>query len=179
MKILIGNEGGAYTFNPAARTITLGVINSGGREITPNLGQLLLITNVTRNIMLYNFADPTLGATLTGDVITLNYNTVAMSSTDVLQIFLEVDDQTTELLTLFQRLIKMSECLGMVDSSNRQRVSIDFAPSLTVSAVTAITNPVTIANISLIGGLDPRFNYIDIARTAYEIGIRSKLTWTA
>lgn len=70
-----------YTFNASARTITF------AGAIT--LDQLLLITNVTDNVIIYNFADPTLGGSLVGDVLTLVYNTTSMSNTDVLQIFVE------------------------------------------------------------------------------------------
>jgi len=53
----------------------------------------MLITNVTRNTVMYNFSDPTLGATITSTIsnstgqivpsttIVLNYNTSAHSAT--------------------------------------------------------------------------------------------------
>jgi hypothetical protein len=56
------------------------------------LDQILLITNVTRNSIIYNFADPTRGGYLTGNVLTLSATTTSMLSTDRLQIF--VDDLT-------------------------------------------------------------------------------------
>jgi len=80
----------------------VGTINIGGKWTRD---QLLLITNVTNNIILYNFADPTTGVTLTEraptnpDIdteinygttrITLNVDTQSMTSTDQLQIFVE------------------------------------------------------------------------------------------
>lgn len=76
-----------YIFNATNRTITF--------SNTITLDQLLLITNVTRNIVVYNFADNLLGASLTGNVLTLSYNTSSMSSTDVLQIFVEESDATS------------------------------------------------------------------------------------
>jgi len=86
----------SYTFTPASRTI---VVN--GKQIRQE--QLLLITNVTRNTVIYNFSDPNLGSTVytTGitidasnipletTTILLNYNTSAMSSTDKLAILVE------------------------------------------------------------------------------------------
>ncbi len=50
---------------------------------------LLLITNVTDNIIIYNFADPLTGASvdISGLIITLTYNTTSMSDTDHLLIY--------------------------------------------------------------------------------------------
>lgn len=97
-----------YVFTP-------GIAGSSTIKI-PNrytLDKLLLITNVTDNVILYNFADPTFAGTTTvftaktGDdtedtdfpkiwqshdgftTITLQYNTSAMSASDDLQIFVE------------------------------------------------------------------------------------------
>lgn len=93
-----------YVFTP-------GVAGVGNIEIPGRytLDKVLLITNVTDNIILYNFADPTFAGTTavftTGDdatnwptisqahdgytTITLQYNTNAMSAGDSLQIFVE------------------------------------------------------------------------------------------
>jgi hypothetical protein len=88
----------------AAPTLVNGVgtINIGGKWTRD---QLLLITDVTNNTILYNFADPTAGVTLTERAptspdedteieygttrITLSVDTQTMSSTDALQIFVE------------------------------------------------------------------------------------------
>ena len=60
--------------------------------------RLLLITNITDNVNIYNFADPTLKATgISYDsateetVVTLEHDTNQMSDTDTLQIFYEKD----------------------------------------------------------------------------------------
>jgi len=79
MKILITN----YSFNASAKTITFNDYAS------IDLERILLITNVTDNIIIYNFADPTKGGTVSGNVLTLTYNTTSMSNTDDLQIFYE------------------------------------------------------------------------------------------
>lgn len=83
----------AYTFTPATRTIAL-----TGKNVRRE--QLLVITNVTTNTVIYNFSDPSLTATsyvnavdsTSGQettTIILNYNTSAMSSTDKLSIMVE------------------------------------------------------------------------------------------
>ena len=77
-----------YTFS--AGTDTVAIDGNWSRE------KLLLITNVTDNIIIYNFADPNLRATSysynsTTDktTVVLNYDCNAMVDTDILQIFVE------------------------------------------------------------------------------------------
>lgn len=80
----------AYLFDPAARTIAF-------TDLSVPLAQeqVLVITNVANNVILYSFADPTFaGSTLVGNVLTLpaGVDTSAMSSTDRLQIWLDISD---------------------------------------------------------------------------------------
>jgi hypothetical protein len=83
----------AYTFVPGTKTIT--VIGKNIRR-----EQLLLITNVTSGVVIYNFSDPSLSATsytnatdsVTGQETTtlvLSYNTAAMGVNDKLSILVE------------------------------------------------------------------------------------------
>jgi len=84
-KIILDTQ---YTFNPATGVVTL-----TNRYVPQE--RLLLITNVTKNKVIFNFSDPSLTATsyvtsMNGasgqTTITLAYNTTTMSSTDKLQI---------------------------------------------------------------------------------------------
>ena len=75
MKKLITN----YTFNASAKTIAF------NDYTTISLKNILLITNTTSNVIIYNFAS--LGGTVSGNVLTLTYNTTSMSNSDNLQIF--------------------------------------------------------------------------------------------
>lgn len=70
-----------YTFDASAKTVTLDAVY--------NLEQILLITNTTRNAIIYNFSDYYAGGVLVGNVLTLEYNTTAMADTDRLQIWVE------------------------------------------------------------------------------------------
>ncbi len=79
-----------YTFNPSTDTV---VINGIYRR-----ERLLLITNVTTNQTIYTFNDDTQGIssytvnnTAETTTIVLDYDCTAMSSTDKLQIFVELD----------------------------------------------------------------------------------------
>ena len=77
MKTLITD----YTFDASAQTITF--------SENYVLEQVLLITNVTDGIIIYNFSNPAMGGTLTNGVLTLEYNTTTMDDTDSLQIYIE------------------------------------------------------------------------------------------
>ena len=82
-KILNSSE---YTFDASAKTITF-----SGAFSSLELPHIKVITNVTDNIMIYQFNEPTLGGSLTGLVLTLDYDTTSMSDTDELQIYMEAD----------------------------------------------------------------------------------------
>ncbi|HLO11218.1 MAG TPA: hypothetical protein VK190_03055 [Pseudoneobacillus sp.] len=111
-----------YSFNSATKQITL----TGIKSI--NLENLLLITNVTDNIIIYNFADPDLGATVSGNVITLDYNTATMSNTDRLQIFVETDDYYETMSTLMDAMLRTVSFAK--DPADRMRVIMDNNPML-------------------------------------------------
>lgn len=85
MKILVSN----YTFDASEKKITFTDYNPIVIE------RVLLITNITDNIIIYNFADPTKGGTAATNVLTLTYDTTSMSDTDKLQIFYD-DAATTQ-----------------------------------------------------------------------------------
>lgn len=69
-----------YVFDASAKTITL--IDFG--EV--DLSRLALVTNTTTNTIIYSFADAQKGGTVSGNVITLDYDTTSMSDADKLRI---------------------------------------------------------------------------------------------
>ena len=72
----------SYTFDASAQTVDSADFTS--------LDKIQIITNVTDNIIIYNFADAAKGGSLTSTTLTLAHNTTSMADTDNLQIF--VDD---------------------------------------------------------------------------------------
>lgn len=76
-----------YTFDASEKKVTF----TGYTVI--NLASVLLITNVTDNIIIYNFADATLGGTVATNVLTLTYSTTSMDDADKLQIW--YDDESS------------------------------------------------------------------------------------
>jgi hypothetical protein len=77
MKKVITN----YTFNAASKTVTFSDYAS------IDLKRVLLITNVTTNTIIYNFAVVGKGGSAATNVLTLTYDTTAMNNADNLQIF--------------------------------------------------------------------------------------------
>ena len=83
-----------YTFDASAQTIVI----DGNFQ----LRKLQLITNVTDGVIVYNFADPNKGGTVsynsTNDetTITLEYDTTSMSDSDELQIFVDIPEDKVE-----------------------------------------------------------------------------------
>lgn len=75
-----------YTFVPNEKKIIL-------PQPIP-LEAILLIVNVTRNEVLYNFMDKNRGGQLTGQVLTLTYDTTNMSPNDRLLIY--IDDSSLD-----------------------------------------------------------------------------------
>ena len=154
MKIKISN----YSFNASTGQVTFNDFVTTG--IT--LDNVLIITNVTSNVIIYNFADPTTGGTVSKNVLTLTYNTSTMSNTDKLMIYyddstVQARDTNVQLLQsqndLLRRAVKVLESQGSVDSSNRQRVTIDAAPaSLTIGTVTP-TVTTTLASTTVASSL--------------------------
>lgn len=81
-----------YTFTPGTKTVVI--------DGNVNRKRLLLITNTTRNAIIYNLAQPSLGATSitynpetdkTTVVLTFNTGAAGHQSNDILQIFAEQD----------------------------------------------------------------------------------------
>lgn len=70
-----------YTFDASTKTITLPDFDSSF-----DLSRLDKITNATRNTVIYDKKDASKGGTNSGNVITLAYDTVAMSNSDILSV---------------------------------------------------------------------------------------------
>lgn len=187
MKTLVQN----YTFSASAKQVTLTDYAS------VNLESLLLITNVTDNIIIYNFADQTKGATISGNIITLEYDTTGMSDSDDLQIFIEdgivaaKDASVQDLITainslinkieennigaesnnsILRKMLNMVQSLAIIDTANRQRVAIDIINGNLPGNQNINAN--TIAGFSYVEQL------ISETRRTFANGTRANLTIT-
>lgn len=81
MKVLIGVDRDTYTFNAAGQTVTLVDIPK------LDIKQILLITNLTSNDIIYSPVISGKGGIIANNVITLDFNTSSMNNSDNLQIF--------------------------------------------------------------------------------------------
>jgi hypothetical protein len=123
-----------YTFNASAKTVAItGYVT---------LSNLLLITNTTRNIIIYNFADPTQTSTISYNpttnisTITLGYNTAAgMANADRLMIYVDdVSDYTRpeEAFTDPVDKARMSEPQALIDTDFEYGTQISKWENLTM-----------------------------------------------
>lgn len=136
MRKLIEN----YSFNPATRQITL----IDNENITND--KLLVITNTTDGIMLYNFADSVLRGSISGNVITLAFDTAAMSSTDSIQIW--VEDTNPVLVFVGQALSFIKNKIGKFTFNNTGQVRVAIESLPTLSTVTTV-GTMTTGNVGL------------------------------
>jgi len=159
MKVLFQD----YTFNAATKQITFNTTD------VVSLNQVLVITNVTDNVIIYNFADAAKGGTIANNVLTLTFDTTTMSNTDSLQIFLDLygTPSTDDSVVLLRRLIQLLAPIGVQDAQQRQRVVVE-------SGNIAVT---TINSLSAYANVDARFPIIDQARNTFANGIRQNLTY--
>jgi len=204
MKRLVGTDiVGGYTFNPASKTVTF-----TGLQYTITLANILLITNTTANTIIYNFADSTNGAvSFANNVLTLDYNSVSMNASDVLQIYIDVESYEESLATLLRRMNKLLESNAVVDSKLRQRVTIEaigannssnpteLNTTLPVSGSVNVSNQIAAQNMAaqsgnpyvlstvttgsiLEGPVHQLWRVANDAQACYASAIRSKLSFT-
>ena len=126
MKKLIEN----YTFDASAKTITILC------DCNFTLDKLLVITNVTDGVIIYNFADSNLTGSITGNIITLSYDTTSMSDTDILQIWVEDTNPLLVTLSNFLNIIRNAVGKLSFDQTNQLRTNTTVS---TVSSVTTVT----------------------------------------
>jgi hypothetical protein len=80
----------SYVFDPSSQTIEF--LGEGF-----DIARLKLITNTLTQEIIYNFADATAGnGGVSGNVLSLLYDTTSMSATDPLQVIIDVDDYDGE-----------------------------------------------------------------------------------
>lgn len=156
MKKLIKN----YTFNAAAKTVTFSDYAAIEHE------GILLITNVVDGALLYNFADPALGGTVAGNVLTLEFDTTAMSNTDGLMVYYDdadvlpatIDSVETlqsyiqEIQNLAQQISFLSTVRGIASDLRVTLLSGTLSTLSTVTTVTTVTTVSTVTNLANIGG---------------------------
>lgn len=148
MKIQIKN----YTFNKTTKQVTFTDYTS------IDLDSVLLITNVNTNTIIYNFACTGFGGTVSGNVLTLTYNTSSMADTDKLQIFYDdttINSATSEnqdiMISLIETLQELNARLQVLSGmANAGAPALRTIPIASVS--TAVTGSLTtVTNLTNFG----------------------------
>ena len=143
---------------------------------TPGVGATVAADEI--DAVLYQRVKPAFG---------VNGQATDVSVVNPLPVF---DDRVENLISLLERLVKISESNQVVDSAQRQRITLDAItagitlPAVatvtavttvsTVSTVTAVTTVSTVSNITQNAGMD-REQYINIAKQTYASSIRNRL----
>ena len=145
MKVPVRN----YTFNASAKTIRFDDYS------TIKIENVLLITDVsagTTNRIIYNFAIPGLGGTVSGNVLTLEYNTASMTNNDPLMIYYD-DDQTNaatdEMISLLKLIRKQMESNAVVDRNFRQRITLDAIQLAAAGTTTELAGTLPVSSAGL------------------------------
>jgi hypothetical protein len=176
MKTLIEN----YAFNAATRQVTFTDYSTISAE------RILLITNVTDGIVVYQFNLLAKLGAIAGNVLTLTFDTTAMSNSDKLQIFYD-DDQVVQsvsvpelndAIALLNRILISLVPLANTDSGQRQLVTLDsISTNLTLTTVGSITTlPAlavgsnTIGNVNLTAGTNT-IGDITVGGAGYDLFI--------
>lgn len=164
MNIKIDN----YLFDKTAKTITFLDYTS------IDLNRIAVITNVTSNVMIYNFAGAGKGGTISGNVLTLTYDTAAMADTDELQIIYDDKDapllgQLLESIKLLFRVIANPPWVDKSANQVRAQITGSLTTAGTVSTVTTVTG------ITNFGGYPAQQGIIDQNRASWAVLVRGRL----
>lgn len=119
------------TFDASAQTVTHASFSDVG------LAGIQLIVNVTDQVIIYNFADTTKGGSLTGDVLTLEFDTTSMSDTDQLMVLVE-DGVAYPLPTGAATAANQASILAAVDGLEALLGTIDADTGAILTAVDGI-----------------------------------------
>jgi hypothetical protein len=158
-KVLIGTDYGSYAFSAGNQRIDIVLPNNQALK----LERILLVTNVTSNVIIYNFANPSLGGYTDTNKLFVTYDTTSMNDTDRLQIWYYAEDalQVTDALNNEQdtasRLL-LGQIAGnqpIPDNLGRQRVILEGTNNInsvstvsTVSSVTTVSTVTALTNIN-------------------------------
>lgn len=155
-----------YTFNASAKTIVF--------KEAYLLSQLLLITNVTTNEIIYNFASPGSGGSINNGVLTLDFDTTGMNSSDSLQIFVDVEDTgPAENLSLLQRIYSvLLSPLGYDKSLQRYRQT----SVIESGTITQVSTVATVSNQTSIGGIQAQLLVNAGNLSAWQASVRNRIT---
>lgn len=97
-----------------------------------------------------------------------------------------INPATEETVILLKRIVKLLDSNAVVDVANRQRVitesgsvsTVSIAATQTLATVTTVSTVTSVTNQVAFGGVDGRFQFMELARISYSNGIRSRLSFS-
>lgn len=116
---------------------------------TVSLSGIKLITNVTTGAIIFQFNSATLNGSVSGNVLTLTFNTSAMSNTDILAIIYEDPRSESDSTSIINELKKQS---AFTEDAAREDTLLDIAQMIDARMPSmgqrdsALSMPVTIAS---------------------------------
>lgn len=161
------------------------VVKNNGASATTTLE-----INTTFGIMDTSPSSLTTLGNFRGAIVEVGNNAIANNSgvpvsNSADKVSLNVEDPS---IALLRRIVKLLEGQSAQDNAQRARIVVDggtlptvgtvttvgTVSSITGGTITTITNAVPVGNIATVAGVDHR-QFADIARIAYNTGLRSKL----
>jgi hypothetical protein len=124
-KVIIGVDYGTYSFDASLKQVTLSGVT------TVSIEQFLLIVNLTTQDIIYSPVKAGKGGTVTGSVITLDFDTTAMNDADELQIHFALDNTTDVSPLEVTGTITATINGGEVDSNNSTVIALNNGATFT------------------------------------------------
>jgi hypothetical protein len=115
----------------------------------------------------------------------------------------QINPATDDSITYLRRMVRQIDSLAVVDTAQRQKVTVDSIsagvtlPTITtvgtvttvstvtgvttvstVTAVTTVSTVNTVTSLNQLNGVDPRYLLMDTAHNVYANVMRSNLQWT-
>ena len=142
-----------YIFDPTNKNV---VFNNYDKI---DLERVLLITNVTDNVIIYNFANPVAGGhVVNNNILNLQYDTTTMSNTDKLQIFYEVDAAPAKEATqadmyelMYSVYSAVKDLSALVSTISGGALRVSTTTPVTIAGAVAIS---TMPNVSVVNGVN-------------------------
>jgi hypothetical protein len=167
-----------YTFDPATRTIALPT------EPNLTLEGIQLITNLTTGTLIYQFNNVALGGTVSGNTVTLTYDTTTMSSTDKLQILYNPPrggffDSAFTLLYRISEYLRAPSYMRKTAAGDSLGVIVDSGIITSVgslSTVSSVTTVSTVTTLNNFNSMDSRYIIWSGWNVEFQTGIRNRIT---
>jgi len=146
-------QGVDFTFDASAQTVTFA-------GFTPVQAQILVISNVTDNIIIYSSSQPATKGVLSGQVLTLTYDTTTMADSDNLQ----VRYATTDAQPISAAALPLPNGAA-TDAKLDTLIAKDYATQTTLAAILAkiIAAPATEAK------QDTEITHLSAIQTAVQL----------